>query len=403
MKIAMLTTVGERCGIAAYTAELTEALRRQPRMQVEVIPIDVGHQPLEHYQALARLLNAEDVDIVHIQHEHSFWGGILPGHSAYWTMRYLIKKPIVLTAHTTYSLAQMLRLKTERRPHIWLAKKILTLRRAYRDSVDIAPFATAYTIVHTKEAGRELVVRGAKPQNISVIPAGVPKTLPAPAEGSEFREKHGLLGKRVLTIFGYVVPSKGYEMTFDILPSLPSNTVLVVAGGARTPESEPYVSQLKERVAQAGLMDRVVFTGYLSDEEIAEAMAGTDVVLVPHLQATGSYSVMVPLSYGMPIVSSDLACFREIQERHACMELFRAGDKNDFLTRLLAILGSDTRQAELRTQSAEYAQKFSWDEIAKVTVQTYRDALKAWNVQPKNFVPLSMIKPCVKEGKAPLK
>lgn len=79
MKIAMLTTVGERCGIAAYTAELTEALRRQPRMQVEVIPIDVGHQPLEHYQALARLLNAEDVDIVHIQHEHSFGEGYYPG------------------------------------------------------------------------------------------------------------------------------------------------------------------------------------------------------------------------------------------------------------------------------------------------------------------------------------
>ncbi len=396
MKIAMLTTVGERCGIAAYTAELTEALRRQPRMQIEVVPIEVGHQSLEHYQALALRLNAEDVDIVHIQHEHSFWGGILPGHSAYWTLRYLIKKPIVLTAHTTYSLAQMLRLKTERRPHIWLAKKILTLRKAYRDSVDIAPFATAYTLVHTKEAGRELVARGAKPQNISVIPAGVPKTSLAPAEGAAFREKYGLAGRRVLTLFGYVVASKGYEMALDILPSLPSDTALVVAGGARTPDMEPYVAQLKERVEKAGLANRVVFTGYLSDEEIAEAMAGTDVVLVPHLQATGSYSVMVPLSYGMAMVSSDLACFREIQERHACMEIFRAGDKEDFLYKLASVLDSPERQRELRAQSAEYALKFSWDEIAKVTVKTYKDALKAWNVQPKNFVPLSMIKPRVK-------
>lgn len=396
MKIAMLTTVGERCGIAAYTAELTEALRRQPRMQVETVPIEVGRQSLEHYQEQAKRLNADDVDIVHIQHEHSFWGGILPGHSAFWTMRYLINKPVVLTAHTTYSLAQMLRLKTERRPHIWLAKKALTMRKAYRDSVDIAPFATAYTIVHTKEAGRELVARGAKPQNIAVIPAGVPKTFSAPFNGEAFREKHGLRGKRVLTLFGYVVASKGYETTLDILPSLPSDTALVVAGGARTPDMEPYVAQLKERVERAGLANRVVFTGYLSDEEIAEAMAATDIVLVPHLQATGSYSVMVPLSYGRAIVSSDLACFRDIQERRACMEIFRAGDAEDFLRKLSSVLDSPERQAVLRAQSAEYAQQYSWDEIAKVTARTYNDALKSWNVQPKNFVPLSMVKPRVK-------
>ncbi len=398
MKIAMVTTVGEKCGIAAYSVELVEALRRLPRMEIEVVPITVGHQSLEHYEAQARILNAEDVDIVHIQHEHSFWGGILPGHSAYWTFRYLIKKPVVVTAHTTYSLAQMLRLKTERRPHIWLAKKVLTLRKGYRDSVDIAPFASAYTIVHTTEAGRELVARGADPHNVAVIPAGVPKTVPAPSEGRAFREKYGLQGKRVLTLFGYVVASKGYEMTLDILPSLPPDTVFVVAGGARTPDMEPYLLQLKERVEKAGLANRVVFTGYLSDDEIAEAMAGTDLVLVPHLQATGSYSVMVPLSYGMPIVSSDLACFWEIQERHACMEIFRAGDKDDLFTKLIPLIERPDLRAELGRQANEYAQKYSWDEIAKVTALAYRDALKSWNVQPKNFVPLSTIKPRNKTG-----
>src|SRR5207248_378337 len=142
MNIAMLTSVGERCGIAAYTRALVEGLRTLEDTCVHVVPILEGKQPREHYVAQAEELNAPSVDVVHIQHEHSFWGGILPGRSAYWDLRYLINKPVVLTAHTTYSLAELLKVKTERRPHKWLAKQLLLRNAAYRDSVEIAPFVT---------------------------------------------------------------------------------------------------------------------------------------------------------------------------------------------------------------------------------------------------------------------
>src|SRR5689334_22473417 len=101
MKVAMLATTGERCGIAAYSRALIEALCGLPDMAVELIPIQEGKQPTEHYQEQARRFNADDIDVVHIQHEHSFWGGILPRASAYWELRYLVQKPVVLTAHTT--------------------------------------------------------------------------------------------------------------------------------------------------------------------------------------------------------------------------------------------------------------------------------------------------------------
>src|SRR5690348_12605753 len=131
MKIAMLTTTGDRCGIAAYSRALIDALQSLPDTTVELIPIQEGKQPTEHYTTQAGRLNAEEVNVVHIQHEHSFWGGIMPRSSAYWEMRYLIKKPVVLTAHTTYTAAEMLRVKTERRPHKWLAKQLLLRNRTW--------------------------------------------------------------------------------------------------------------------------------------------------------------------------------------------------------------------------------------------------------------------------------
>ena len=86
LRVAMLTSVGDRCGIAAYTRCLVEGLNEFADVEVE--PIEAGRQPLEHYRAQAERLNRADV--IHIQHEHSFWGGILPNRSAYWNLRYLL-------------------------------------------------------------------------------------------------------------------------------------------------------------------------------------------------------------------------------------------------------------------------------------------------------------------------
>jgi glycosyltransferase involved in cell wall biosynthesis len=371
MNIAMLTSVGERCGIAAYTRALVEGLQTLPDTGVEVVPITEGKQPREHYVAQAELLNAPHIDVVHIQHEHSFWGGILPGKSAFWELRYLIKKPVVLTAHTTYALADLLKIKTERRPHKWLAKQLLLRNTAYRDSVDIAPFVSAMTIVHTAAARRELIERGANPNSVQIVPTGVPKALRAPTGGKAFRERHGLHGRRFVTIFGYIAPNKGYELTLDILPQLPEDVVLVIAGGIRVPGEEPYAECVNGLIARSGQANRVVVTGFLSDDDVAEAMEASDLVLAPHTWATGSYSVTLPLTHGRPVLASDLDCFHEIAGRMDCIALFKAGDAPDYSARLLALLADPARRKQLELGARAYADRFSWPRVASMTRRIY--------------------------------
>ena len=378
MKIAMLTTTGERCGIASYTRALIEGLLSLPDTEVEVVPIAEGRQPTDHYREQAERLNASDVDVVHIQHEHSFWGGILPKASGYWELRYLIKKPVVLTAHTTYSLAQMLRLDTERRPHKWLAKQLLVRNTGYRDSVEIAPFATAMAIVHTRAARQELIARGAQPQYVHVVPAGIPTPAPAPTGGEAFRERFGLQGRRLATLFGYLAPNKGYELTLEVLPSLPEEVTVVIAGGPRNADMEPYAAQLRAAIEQAGLSKRVVITGFLSDADVAEAMAASDFVLVPHTQATGSYSVTVPLSHGKVILASDLDCFKEIWERVECLELFPAGNAAAYRDKLLALLNDPARQEKLAANALKYASRFAWPRVAAATRKIYETTIQVF-------------------------
>lgn len=378
----MLTTTGPRCGIAAYSRALVEGFAAVPGVEIEVVPIEEGKQSIEHYVAQSKILNAPDVDVVHIQHEHCFWGGILPRTSAYWDMRYLIKKPLVLTAHTTTTLSEMLKIKQERRPHKWLAKTLLLRNQSYRDSVETAPFTTAITIVHTAAARNELIARGAKPGYVYIVPTGIPPLDPALTDGESFREKFGLEGRRIITIFGYVTPNKGYELTLQLLSVLPTDVSLVIAGGARTEAEKPYEASIRDAIIKAGLENRVVMTGYLSDMEAAKAMAATEIALVPHTYATGSYSVSLPLAHGKTILASDLDCFREISMRLGCMQLFRAGDGEDYKAKLLSLLDNEARRSELAATAHKYAARFAWPRVAIMTKRVYQSAIDVFSSGP---------------------
>ncbi len=378
----MLTTVGPRCGIAAYTRALVTGFEAVADVEIEVVPIEEGRQALEHYVAQSRLLNAPDIDVVHIQHEHSFWGSVMPRASAFWEMRYLIKKPVVLTAHTTTTLADMLKLKQERRPHKWLAKQILVRHQAYRDSIEIAPFSTAMTIVHTAAARNALIARGGKPGYVSIVPTGVPKPLAVPDGEQAFRARFGLHDRRLLTIFGYVTPNKGYELSLEVLKRLPDDITLVIAGGARIESEQWCEDKVRQAIAQSGLTDRVVLTGYLSDEEVAGAMQATEIALVPHTYATGSYSVTLPLAHGLPILASDLDCFREIAVRMECIELFRAGDAEDYAAKLRPLLDSAERRTRLATGARKYAARFAWPRVAEMTRRVYQNAIDVYSSGP---------------------
>jgi glycosyltransferase involved in cell wall biosynthesis len=384
MKVAILTTVGPRCGIAAYTRALVAGFDAVADTEIEVVPILEGKQPLDHYVEQARQLNAPDVDVVHIQHEHCFWGGIMPGKSAYWDMRYLIKKPVVLTAHTTTALADLLKLKQERRPHKWLAKQLLLRNQGYRDSIEIAPFSTAMTIVHTSGARNELIARGAKPGYVYIVPTGVPAPLPAPTGGQAFRERYGLQNRRIVTIFGYVTPNKGYELSLQVLPHLPADVTLVIAGGARVDSEIPYENSVRQAIAQSGQSERVIMTGYLSDEDAAEAMEATDVALVPHTYATGSYSVTLPLSHGRVVLASDLDCFREISVRIDCVELFKAGNAEEYGAKLARLLDDPARRMELAANARKYAARFAWPRVAGMTRKVYQSAIDVYGSGPRH-------------------
>ena len=49
-----------------------------------------------------------DADLIHIQHEYSFWGSALPGRSRFPALVRRLRRPWILTAHTVAPAAEVL-------------------------------------------------------------------------------------------------------------------------------------------------------------------------------------------------------------------------------------------------------------------------------------------------------
>jgi glycosyltransferase involved in cell wall biosynthesis len=375
MKVAMWTSWQTRCGIAAYSAALVRELEALGH-QVEIVPVPYTERDPAAAEDRVRRSNA--ADLVHIQHEYTFFGGIAPGASSLPAYLSRLTVPRVVTGHTVFTARELLRVDQETRPRQRLAKRLLSALPLYRASVERAPFAGAAAVIVHTEAARQRLQRWRIPEErLHVQPAGIP--LPAAAGGSPeevaaFRTRHQIPEGRVVALFGYVTADKGYELVLEAMTRLPPGFSFLIAGGSRTEHEQPYMAALQAEIRRRNLEARVRISGFLEEAEIRSAMTLADLVVVPHLAANGSYSVMFALGHGRPVLAADLPCFREIAENHQCAELFPAGDAEQLgaaLGRLLASYGTRTRLAE---HARAFAAERSWKVVAERTAAIYTAA-----------------------------
>jgi glycosyltransferase involved in cell wall biosynthesis len=151
--------------------------------------------------------------------------------------------------------------------------------------------------------------RTGRPRTVQVIPHFVePRVLGS--SRSEAKAALGLTGKRIVTLLGYIHSRKGHRLVVDALPHLPEDVVAVFAGRAAQ-EEHGLVEQLRHRAALAGVSRRLIITGYLTDDRLAQHLAATDLAVCPFAALSASGSLSTWISSGRSIVASDLPQIRE--------------------------------------------------------------------------------------------
>lgn len=109
------------------------------------------------------------------------------------------------------------------------------------------------------------------PNTTAVVPHGIDLSrFSLPADKLNAWADSGLPGKYGIGVFGRVRPDKGSDVFVDAmieaLPYLPDATA-VIAGLAQ-PQHQAYQQALKDKIAAAGLADRIVFLGEVPAGEV---------------------------------------------------------------------------------------------------------------------------------------
>lgn len=167
---------------------------------------------------------------------------------------------------------------------------------------------------------------------------------------------------------------------FDAISARMPNVRLAIAGGDH-PMAAGYIDSVKGRCRGN---DRIEFTGYVEEEDIAPLFRTASVLVMPYSSATGASGVAhLGCEYGVPILSADIPDFRSMaNDEGLAIEFYRTGDARDMATRIMALLDSPERQKEMAEQNFSAALRMTMPQIVQQYVRGFDLYQRAKAMQP---------------------
>jgi mannosyltransferase len=154
---------------------------------------------------------------------------------------------------------------------------------------------------------------GFVPHVRAVVPHGVDcaRFSPAPERAAAWAQT-GYGGTCGIATIGRIRPEKGsdrfVEAMIHLLPRHPGATALLIGRAAKSDQA--FLDRLKQRIAAAGLGDRILFPGEVTPEALPALMRALSMIVqLPRYEGYG----MVPLegmASGVPFVATDAGYYR---------------------------------------------------------------------------------------------
>lgn len=128
------------------------------------------------------------------------------------------------------------------------------------------------------------------------------------------------------------------------------------------------------KVAHLNLQDRILFTGFVSDEELRWFYNAADLFVYPSLGEGFGMTVLEAMACGCPVISSDRMSLPEVVG-DAGILLSDPTDPEELATQMAAILSTPDLRADLARRSQERAQTFSWEQSARRIQTALEDSI----------------------------
>lgn len=363
------------CGIASYSAELTEAIASQGHEIIYFCHPYEGIKPADNVYPIVNLTNPDwedilfdgamdaDLDVIHIQHEYALYGG--EGEYSADLLEPLFKWklanqfPAVITFHSVYT----------------------TLDHGQRYFMDIALRLIGAAVVHEEYQKVYLPVNiNRVPHNVEVIPHGAKNI----ERATNAKQKLGLAGRKVVGLMGWWEPNKGFERFVRLWPSMCSkmtgDVILVVAGDARpgSVSGQIFKPALIEAVTQATKSYPVkVIEGSFSPQAYDEIMSAFDLIVLPYEAASQSGNLAHAFALGVPAVVSDIEGLgSQIRTSGAGIAVSKDSDV-DLISAVAMLMNDDSLRDSYSSRARQHVIKsLVWSNVGAKHIRMYERLIK---------------------------
>lgn len=364
-----------QCGIATFSTHLCESLQAQfASATCFAVPVtddgksydypgdvrfEIAQNDLTSYKNAADFLNANDVDIVCLQHEYGIFGG--PCGSHILTLMRELRMPIVTVLHTILE-----------DPDV---KQQEVLQEVCRLSERV--------VAMTKRGSNFLQsIYGVSQRKIDIIPHGIPDT--PFVDPNYFKESFAVAGKTVALTFGLLSQNKGIEYVIQSMPRIvaahPDFVYMVL--GATHPhvirnEGEAYRESLQKLAADLGVGDNVIFHNqFVTQEELIEFIGAADIYITPYLNraqiASGTLAYAVGM--GKAVVSTPYWHAEELLEG-GYGSLVPFADSEAIANTIVDLLEDEPKRHAMRRRAFNRGREMTWSRIAHRYMECFRHSV----------------------------
>ena len=162
-------------------------------------------------------------------------------------------------------------------------------------------------VVPTPPIERELLAMGVKPKRLEVIPVGVDiDRFRKDDKGDMIRERHGLVGKRVLITVGRMSFEKKVDLLIETMKVVPEDVVLLVCGKG------PCDKEWRQLAVDLGVQDKVVFAGFVPDDELISYYSCADIFITASKFETQGLTTLEAMACEIPAMCANGRAFTDV-------------------------------------------------------------------------------------------
>jgi mannosylfructose-phosphate synthase len=246
---------------------------------------------------------------------------------------------------------------------------------------------TCDQVIATTPDQFDMIVKdyGAPPEHVTMIPPGYDDNRFFPVGTSSrqaIRTRLGWEGNVVLAI-GRLARNKGYDLLIDafsvVASRIPDASLHLAVGGASLNANEQQIlDELKELATKLGLAERVKFSGYVADADLADYYRAADAFVLSSRYEPFGMTAIEAMACGTPtVITTHGGLYRAVTfGRHALYA--DAFDKEDLGISIMKVLRHPRLSARLARMGAHKARSlFTWTGIAQQLVSLIEERATA--------------------------